>query len=62
MLPSKDAMSPREKVPTASFAQAKDANSMDGWIKMLLTYLVASSYLTMYVLSCNLLNASCGAP
>ena len=31
-------------------------------IKMFLTYFMASSYLTMYVLSCNLLNASCGAP
>ena len=54
MPPSKDAAAPRQKMPTASFAWAKDASFM--------TYFMASLHLTMCVLSCNLLNASCGAP
>ena len=37
---------PRQKMPTASF----------------MTYFIASLYLTMFVLSCNLLNAWCCAP
>ena len=53
---SKDAAKPRQKMPTASFAWAKDANGIFYDIFM------ASSYLTTNVLSCNLLNASCGAP
>ena len=45
---SKDAAAARQKMPT-SFGS-------------FMTYFVASSYLTKNVLSCNLLNASCGAP
>ena len=54
MPPSKDAAAPMQKMLTASFAQAKDVSFM--------TYFMTSSCLTKYVLSCNLLNASCGAP
>ena len=67
ILPSKDATMPNQKMQTANFAWTKDADSKFCLGKrcqkhLLMTYVMVPSYLTMYVLLCNLLNASCGVP